>query len=52
MDFRKTVELIGFGRSMLIVERIQKRDLALAGELTDLVNQYRFDTLQELLDQV
>jgi response regulator RpfG family c-di-GMP phosphodiesterase len=51
MDFRQAVESISFDKAMAIVTRIRERDQDLATDLTELLNSYRFDTLQELFKE-
>jgi len=50
-DFRKAVESIDFDKAMAIVEQIRGRDKELATDLEELLNSYRFDTLQKLFKE-
>jgi CheY-like chemotaxis protein len=52
LELKKAVDVVDFEDTMDIIGKIQAQNEALADALTDLVNQYRFDRLQELLDQV
>jgi hypothetical protein len=51
MDFYKAVESVDFDKAMTIVERIRERDQELATDLAELLNSYRFDTLQKLFKE-
>ena len=51
LEFKNAVDVVDFERTMEIIEKIQTQNEAIADALTDLVNQYRFDKLQEFLDQ-
>ena len=50
-DLRKTVEANDFYEAMAIVERIRELDQDLATDLAELLNSYRFDTLQKLFEE-
>lgn len=49
LEFKKAVDVVDFKETMDIIKKIQAQNEAIADALTDLVNQYRFDRLQELL---
>jgi signal transduction histidine kinase/CheY-like chemotaxis protein len=51
LDFRKAVESANFDKAMAIVARIRERDQDLATDLAELLNSYRFDTLQKLFKE-
>jgi CheY-like chemotaxis protein len=48
-DFQKAVTTADIDSAMEVVSRIQPHDELLAENLKDLLNSYRFDTLQEIL---
>jgi signal transduction histidine kinase/FixJ family two-component response regulator len=50
-DFRKAVESIDFDKAIAIVEQIRERDKELATDVAELLNSYRFDTLQKLFKE-
>jgi hypothetical protein len=52
LELKQAVNVVDFEETMDILERMRAQNEAIADELTDLVNQYRFDRLQELLDQI
>jgi CheY-like chemotaxis protein/anti-sigma regulatory factor (Ser/Thr protein kinase) len=49
-DIKKAAEAIDIDRAMVIVSRIRERDQAWADALAELLNSYRFDTLQKLFE--
>jgi PAS domain S-box-containing protein len=49
LELKSAVDIVGFEETLEVIEKIQARDEAIANALTDLVNQYRFDRLQEFL---
>jgi signal transduction histidine kinase/DNA-binding NarL/FixJ family response regulator len=51
MDFLKAVESVDFDQAMAIVARIREHDQDLAADLAELLNSYRFDTLQKLFKE-
>jgi CheY-like chemotaxis protein len=51
-DFLAVVDQIDFDKTMEIVNRIRKLDQALADALVELLNSYRFDTMQKLFEEV
>jgi CheY-like chemotaxis protein len=51
-DFLTAVDQIDFDKAMEIVNRIRKLDQALADALVELLNSYRFDTMQRLFEEV
>lgn len=50
-EFKHAVETIDYDRAMAIVETLQDQNRDLAGALADLLNSYRFDTLQQVFDE-
>jgi CheY-like chemotaxis protein len=51
-DFLAVVDQIDFDKAIEIVNRIRKLDQALADALMELLNSYRFDTIQKLFEEV
>lgn len=50
LELMNAVDVVDFGETTGVIEKIRAQNEAMADALTDLVNQYRFDTLQELLE--
>ncbi len=51
-DFCKAVESLDSETAKTLVERIDGKNRSLAGRLADLVSNYRFDTLQALMEEL
>jgi CheY-like chemotaxis protein len=50
LEFKNAVDVVDFGKTTGVIEKIRAHNEAIADALTDLANQYRFDTLQELFE--
>ncbi len=48
-ELKSAVDVVDFEETLEVIEKIQAQDEAIAEALADLVNQYRFDRLQEFL---
>ena len=51
LELKRVVDVVDFEGTRDVVEKIHDQDVAIANSLTDLVDQYRFDRLQDLLEQ-
>lgn len=49
LEFKNAVDVVDFDGTKDVIEKIHAQNEVMADTLTDLVNQYRFDMLQELL---
>ena len=51
LELKNAVDVIDFEGTRDVIEKTHGQNVAIANSLTDLVKQYRFDRLRELLEQ-
>jgi hypothetical protein len=49
LEFKNAVDVVDFDGTKDVINKIQAQNEVMADALSDLVNQYRFDRLQELV---
>jgi hypothetical protein len=49
---QEAAEVVDFDMTMKVIERIRKQNEQLADVLAELAKNYRFDTLQELFEEI